>query len=515
MKKIIINEEAWQIRVAITEDGVLQNIYFWSRIDNHLERCFFKGLVTKVLPGIQTAFVDIGQERSGFLHISEIDRDMAIHKLIGDDAESFDTSGAQEPQPEKRERRQSADIAKILNENETILVQVSKEPVNEKGAKLTTCFTLPGRFIVLMPNIPRIGISKKIVEREERIRVKEIISKALPEGMGAIIRTCSQGRSEEEIKKDVDFLIESWNEIISKEKTSTFGSKIHQDIGLPFQIIRDHLDDDIEQVIIDNQEKQSELVRYVKRVAPEYAPRIHLYTGKNPIFEYFDIEKQIQETLNKKVELRSGGSIVIETTEAMTVVDVNTGRFVGKSNLEDTILKTNLEAAHEIIRQLKIRNIGGLIVIDFIDMAFGANKQKLFHTFEKTLREQDKSQSVVLRISEFGLVQMTRKRTGKTLEKQLLRPCAECHGVGRISSIQTESYALLRALKAEFMRKQVTSNALVIRLHPTIFDYISKNEYEALFEFERKYQCKMVLESDASVAPHHFKIEPGKQTASS
>ncbi len=510
MKKIIINEEAWQIRVAITENGILQNIYFWSRIDNHLERCFFKGLVTKVLPGIQTAFVDIGQERSGFLHISEIDRDMALHKLIGDDAESFE-AGTGQQESEKKVRRQPADISKILNENETILVQVSKEPVNEKGAKLTTCYTLPGRFIVLMPNIPRIGISKKIIDRDERTRVKEIISKALPEGMGAIIRTCSQGRSEDEIRKDVDFLIESWNEIISKEKSSPYGTKIYQDIGLPFQIIRDHLDNDIEQVIIDNHDKQIELVRYVKRVAPEYMLRIHPYTGKNPIFEYFDIEKQIQETLHKKVELRSGGSIVIETTEAMTVVDVNTGRFVGKSNLEDTILKTNLEAAHEIIRQLKIRNICGLIVIDFIDMSLSANKQKLFHTFEKTLREQDKSQSVVLRVSEFGLVQMTRKRTGKTLEKQLLRPCIECNGVGRVSSIQTESYALLRSLKAEFLRKQITSNALIIKLHPTIFDYISKNEYETLFEFERKYQCKMILESDISIAPHHFKIEPTKQ----
>ncbi len=501
MKKILINEEPWQKRVAIVEDDKLQNIFFWAHSGNQLERSFLKGKITKVLPGIQTAFVEIGQEKSGFLHVSEIDRDLAITRM-GDTLDQVENTSKRE---RVRQEYQPVDISKVLKEGETILVQVSKEPVNEKGAKLTTCYTLPGRFIVLMPNIPRIGTSKKIEDRDERARLKELVSKTLPEGMGAIIRTCSEGRKEEEIKQDVMFLVGTWAEIQKKERESTAPAKIYQDTNLTFQIVRDHLDADVDEVLVDDADKQRELAQYVKNIAPEYSAKVKHYSGKQPIFEKYGIDEQIKECLNKKVELKSGGSIVVEATEAMTVVDVNTGRYTGKSNLEETILKTNLEAAREVVRQLKVRNIGGLIVIDFIDMSSTGNRQKLFNFFEKTLKEQDKVQSVVLRVSEFGLVQMTRKRSGKTLEKELTEACISCHGKGVTPSVQAESFNVLHNIKKE-LESGTVKGEIMLHLNPQVFEYISAIEYDTLLNFEKQHGCKIVLQSEPLLGITSFKI---------
>ncbi len=500
MKKILINENPWQTRIAITTDGLLQNVYFTGHTENPLERAFFKAVVTKVLPGIQTAFVDIGQEKAGFLHISEIDRDLAIEKI------SKHSQLDDEEAPRPRIRREQIDIGKIFKEGDQILVQVSKEPVYEKGAKLSTCFTLPGRFIVLMPNIPRIGVSKKIEERDERARLKDIVRKALPEGMGAIIRTTSEGRQEQEIVKDINFLLETWNLIQDKFKSAEPKEKIFQDIELPLQIVRDHLDDDVEEVITDNKDGLNKIYKFVKAIAPEYSQRVKQYEGPSPIFDHFGIEKQIDAALEKKVNLKSGGSLIIETTEAMTVVDVNTGKFTGKKNLEETILTTNLEAAQEVVRQLRLRNIGGLIVIDFIDMASGANKQKLFRFFEKTLREGDKFQSVVLKISEFGLVQMTRKRSGITLLQQMMQKCDCCKGLGYVKSIETESQLILRHLQ-EKLKEHVLGKEISLRLNQEIFEHLTNVDYNAILSLEKLYTCKITLVSDKNLSINQFKIE--------
>lgn len=499
MKKILVNEEPWQTRIAIVDKDGIQNIYFWSHTSNHIERCFYKGVVGKVLPGIQTAFVDIGQAKAGFLHISEIDRELAINKMSDNlgDLESTDKK--------PRTSRQPMDIGKILKEGEEILVQVSKEPVNEKGAKLTTCFALPGRFIVLMPSIPRIGISKKIEDRDERSRLRDLILSLLPEGMGAIIRTSTEKRTDEDIKHDVAYLLETWNAIQDGYKKALPQEKIYEDIDLSFQVVRDHLDGEVSEVIVDNKEAQRRLSSFVTKVAQEHSAKVKLYTGKTPLFEKYNVEQQIKKSLNPKVDLKSGGSIVIEATEAMTVVDVNTGRYTGKSNLEDTIFKTNMEAAQEITRQLKVRNIGGLIVIDFIDMSNGSNRQKLFRSFEKLLKEKDKFQSVLLKISEFGLVQMTRKRSGKTLSKQLTDPCNTCTGAGVTPSVSAESYALLRHLKEELLSKKL-SGEVVIQLSPEVFDYISNNEYTTVLDFEKETGNKIMLEREKTLPVGTFKI---------
>lgn len=507
MKKILINASPWQTRIAILRENDLQNIYFWSHSVQTLERNFYKGTVIKVLPGIQTAFVDIGQDRSGFLHISEIDRELALDKMeIEDPTDEIEDETIEVEQKPEQIRRQQLDISKIFHEGEHILVQVSKEPVYEKGAKLTTCFTLPGRFLVLMPNIPRIGISKKIESKEERQRLKDILKEHLPEGMGAIIRTPSENQDADKIVQDLRFLLETWDSILGKYKQASPKEKIHEDLDLSLQIVRDHLDSDVEFVATDNQENLNHICKFVKKIAPDQADKIRFYQGPPSLFDKYNVEDQIDQALKKKVYLESGGSIIIETTEAMTVIDVNTGRYIGQSNLEDTILKTNLEAAEEIVRQLRLRNFGGLIVIDFIDMSNQNNKQKLYRFFEKTLKERDKFQSVVLKVSEFGLVQMTRKRSGKTLIQQLTQSCPTCSGLGFVKSIPDESYTLLRKIKQELISKPTSGGEITLEVHPAIFKYITSIEYNAILDLEKNYGCKIILVSKEQCQIHQYTL---------
>ncbi len=483
----------------MTED-VLQNVYFSDHATTSLERAFFKGKITKLLPGIQTAFVDIGQEKSGFLHISEVDRELAIERISK-------TTQLDDEQPKKKPRvRVSPDISKIFKEGESVLVQVNKEPIYEKGAKLTTCFTLPGRFIVLMPNIPRIGISKKIEDRDERARLRDLVKAALPEGMGAIIRTTSASAEAQEINKDIRYLLDTWDAILKKFEKAAVAEMLHEDLEISLQIVRDHLDDDVESIITDDKENQNKIYKFIKNTAPEYTHKVILYEGVAGIFDHFNVERQIEEALHRRAELKSGGSLIIETTEAMTVIDVNTGKFIGKANMEETIFKNNIEAAEEVVRQLRLRNIGGLIVIDFVDMTSHANKQKLFKFFEKTLRERDKFQSVVLKISEFGLVQMTRKRSGKTLVQQLTENCSVCRGYGFVKSLQIESYEMLRQIKKD-LKANAKLKELTLQVHPKIFEYITSTEYNAILELEKMYGVKITIFSQDSYTTTQYKIE--------
>ncbi len=488
MKKFYINDNPWQIRIGITRDDKLEHLYFDTHATQTLERSYFKGVVAKVLPGIQTAFVNIGQEKAGFLHISEIDRELAISRM----SDQLGELQATRVVPVERPRR-DLDISKILTENEPILVQVSKEPVYEKGAKLTTCFTLPGRFLVLMPNIPRIGISKKIEKREERHRLRELVSGNLPQGMGAIIRTNAEEKTKRELSEDLSYLLDTWKTIQERFDKAKPHEKIYQDIEPVLQVIRDHLDDEVDLVICDTPVIQNQIHKFIKQIAPKQTDKVRLYEGPPGLFEKFNLNKQINQALEKKVYLKSGGSLIIETTEAMTVIDVNTGRYTGKTKLEETILRTNLEAAEEVVRQLQLRNIGGLIVIDFIDMASASNRQRLYRFLEKTLKEHDKYQSVVLKVSEFGLVQMTRKRSGKTLVQHMTETCQACSGHGHIRSVQTEAFTILRKLKEELEAHKKDKKTVTLTIHPAVMHYITSVEYNTILGLEKKYQCKIVL----------------------
>ncbi len=506
MKQILVTVRAWERRIALVQDNLLQNIYFNSNASQSIEKNFFKGHVAKVLPGVQTAFVDIGQARSGFLHISEIDRDLAfkrIHKV--DDDEIEDDTGPSKP---RGPSVKSIDISRILKQGESLLVQVSKEPINEKGAKLTTCFTLPGRFVVLMPNIPKIGISKRIVELSERKRLKDLVLSVLPETAGCIIRTTCEGIEEEEIIQDIKYLLGTWDDIQKKYAQAAPQEQVYADIDIMLQVLRDNLDSHVEKIICDDAKAHRIIYDFVKEVAPENAYKVHLYQEKTPLFEKYEIENQIQQALQPKVELSSGGSIVIDSTEAMTVVDVNTGRYLGATKLEETLLKTNMEAATEIVRQLKLRNIGGLIVIDFIDMSVANNRHKLFTHLEQTLRLHDRSQSVVLKVSEFGLVQMTRKRTGKALRQYLMEQCVACRGMGVVRSLSARVHELLRALEHFLYSKNIgSSTGILVITAPAIASYLIDVEYDTLLAVEKQYKLKITVRGDEELCRlYHFEF---------
>jgi len=511
MKKILINVEPWETRVAVVRDDMLENAYFSSATDNVIEKAFFKGTIIKVFPGIQTAFVEIGQERAGFLHISEIDRDLAVNTVEGADQldvihdNSITDSSDTEKTPYQGKRSSKASISSIFKEGQEVLVQVSKEPVGEKGAKLTTCFTLPGRFLVLMPNIGRIGISKKIASSQERQRLRDILEKNLPAGMGAIIRTSAENADEGEVSKDIQFLLKDWNKIVEKYKTAPVKTKIHEEVDISLRVVRDHLDHSVEAIITDSKANQELIYTYLKNVAPDFKYKVVLHEGSANLFDLYDMDKQINSALFKKVYLKSGGSIIIESTEAMTSIDVNTGRFTGKNNMEDTILKTNLEAAREIVRELHLRNIGGLIVIDFIDMHDLKNRQKLVEQFEKHLKEYDKFQSVVLAVSEFGLVQMTRKRSGKTLIRQLTETCPTCRGNGYLKSVRAESYQILRAIDQK-LHTLTSKEAIVLSLQPEVFDFISSIEYNSILALEGKFGVQITFLSKSTLQRTQFEI---------
>ncbi|MCK4499248.1 Rne/Rng family ribonuclease [Candidatus Babeliales bacterium] len=500
MKKILINSESWQTRVAVLDGNQLRDLALETPERPELEKSFFKGKILKVLPGIQTAFVDIGQQRSGFLHVTEVDRVLATERIF----ESQD-SGADKKS--KREVINAMNIGKIFSEGDEVLIQVTKEPVFEKGAKLTTCYTLPGKFLVLMPNIPQIGISRKIESKEERTRLKELISGALSDGMGAIVRTTAEGRSDKDIKRDLAYLLSKWEEINKVYEQSKAGEKVYGDISISLRAVREHLEEDTEVVVCDRSSTANEVRSFIRQFMPEQVSKVQLYQGAQPLFDKFDVESQIDELLQRKVHLKSGGTLIIESTEAMTVIDVNTGRFVGKkkSNLEDTILKTNLEAAEEVVRQLRLRNIGGLIVIDFIDMMHAPNRQKLSSLLEKTLKEKDKLQSVALKVSEFGLVQMTRKRSGRTLSQQLTHECPTCHSNGFVKSPATLSYELFRGFKRDMSETKVTGT-VTIQVPVEQFDYLTGSSFGTLLALEKLYKIRIILERNSQLIGSHFKL---------
>ena len=491
MKKIIIQREQWQARVAVVDnENRLQDLYFESRARPELEKCFLKGKISKILPGIQTAFVDIGQSRSGFLHITEVDRARTIEPLDGELEE--EAVEAVSPEAPALIPKSQMDISKIFKEGDVILVQVIKEPMGEKGAKLSTCFTLPGKFIVLMPNISQIGVSRKIEDAAERDRLKEIVTSYLPSGMGAIIRTTAENKSRENITKDLAMLVSVWHSINKKFKKAEVGEKVHEDLPIPLRAVREHLDDDVEAVICDLQEDFQAAARFIKYFMPEYLNVLRLYTDPMPVFDHFNIEKQINPLLDKKVQLKSGGTLVIESTEAMTVIDVNTGKFTGKGSMENTILTTNLEAAEEVVRQLRLRNIGGLIVIDFIDMFKASNRQKLSRFLEKTLKERDKFQSVTLKVSEFGLIQMTRKRSGRTLVQNLTDVCTTCHGNGFLKSAATEAYTVLSSVSRDIKRNP-PQGRLTLHVGSRVYHYLLNTEYSAILFIEKLVGQKIEL----------------------
>ena len=411
-KEIIINHSHHETRVALMEDGMLTELQYEREREQRIVGNIYKGRVVKVLPGMESAFIDIGAERAAFLHIDDIIPE-----------EEMDGHG------KRNSRKEKQPIDKLLKEGNPILVQVSKGPIGTKGARITGHVSMPGRNLVYIPGSKTLGVSRQIADERERDRLKNIVNRLKPEDAGFIIRTVAENRSEDDLHSDINYLISLWEDIREKYQTQEAPSLLHSDLNVIFRTLRDLFSSDIKKLVVDHKEEYKEIKNFVRSYLPRYGSVVEHYSRRDPIFDHYNIEMEIERALSPKVWLRSGGSLVINQTEALTAIDVNTGRFVGKESHEKTILRTNLEAAEEVVNQLQLRNIGGIIIIDFIDMEIKKNRDQVIKAFEEALA-RDKTRTQVSGISDLGLVEMTRRRTGEGLLESVSDTCEHCDGRG-------------------------------------------------------------------------------------
>jgi ribonuclease G len=514
--EILINSTREEVRVALLEGGQVVEYYIERKKGLSLVGNIYKGRIVKVLPGMQSAFVDIGLEKAAFLYVGDIviidETPAQFHELLNngkEDNASPDSTGATETiggEVGVRERfyikPQRISIGDIIQEGQEILVQVAKDPIGTKGARVTAHVTLPGRYVVYMPTIDHLGVSRRITTEAERIRLKQIAEAIKPKTGGIIVRTASEGCSEEELKKDLEFLLMLWDNILKKKETSHAPSLLYSDLDLILRTVRDMMGQNIERMIIDSEEDYNRVIDFVSLYFPKLAGRIELYDGHEPLFDAFGVEVDISRAMGRKVWLKSGGYIVIDQTEAMTVIDVNTGKYVGKESLEETILKTNLEAVKEIAYQIRLRNLGGIIIIDFIDMEKSENRQKVFSAFVEHMKK-DRVKSTILNISELGLIQMTRKRVRESITRILCEPCPYCDGKGYIKTPRTVCYEIFRKIRK--IRPYITSR-LIVKVNPVVAELLTDEERQGIEELESLFNVKIVIQEDPALHQEHFEI---------
>ncbi len=488
--ELIINVTEGEVRVALLENGTLAEIFYERDHGLGIVGNIYNGRVVKVLPGMDAAFVDIGLDKAAFLYVADVRNEDDQEVFLPADETPVVDEEFVISKDELDEALPAPQIDDLLKEGQDILVQVSREPIGTKGARITTYNSLPGRYLVLLPTVEHIGISRKIEDEDERLRLKELVAEIKPEGMGLIVRTVSEGKGKVDLLHDLEFLVKLWENINQKKETTKSLNLVYQDLRLVQRIIRDLYSDEIDRVVIDSDECYHELRDFITNYFPGLDCDIDRYTGIQPIFQAYDIEIEVNKALEQKVWLKSGGYIVIESTEALTAIDVNTGRFVGKKNLEDTILKTNLEAAKEIAFQLRLRNIGGIIIIDFIDMEKKNHRERVNVALEEALK-RDKAKSNVLKISELGLVEMTRERVRNSIARMLCDPCPHCEGRGFVKSKATVTFEIIRELKSFGYDSNVKE--LVVMINPELIDYIYDNESLSLDNLEYAMRKKITL----------------------
>jgi ribonuclease G len=479
--EILINATSYEIRLALVEDGNLSEFHMQRPTDKGLMGNIYKGRVVRVLPGMQAAFVDIGLERTGFLYVDDVcvgTSEFSHYNPCITDCEITHI------------RSQGFHIEDILKEGQDILVQVSKEPIGTKGARLTCHITIPCRNLVFIPQTDHIGISRKIEDEEVRDKLKTVIEEMRPPGTGFIVRTVAEHATREELEADMEFLMLLWDDIIDKANSMESRSLIHRDLDITLRSIRDFFTMDVDSLIIDDPVAYEKILGHVKTFAPQLINKISLYTETTPIFEFYNIEVEISRAIEKKVWLRSGGYLIIESTEALSVIDVNTGRYVGKKDLNDTIFKTNMEAAVEIAYQLRLRNIGGIIIIDFIDMEDDAHREQLYSTFKEAVKK-DKSRNNILKLSEFGLVQMTRKRNSENLHQLMCEPCHYCAGEGMIKSRRTICYDIFRKINRNSEKHR--GGNITLQVHPRIADMLNNEEESTKTKVEKEIGKRIIV----------------------
>lgn len=517
--ELIMNITPGETRIARMERGVISELHVERDDEQQITGNIYKGVVTRVLPGMQAAFVDIGLEKAAFLYVNDIIPDLFTDETDDEDegvdeAEEDGTSPvAPESKPkdprrgnDRRGGRRRGPVPKIENivkEGQTIVVQVAKEPIRTKGARVTCHISLPGRYVVYMPTVSHIGVSRRIGSHEERMRLKRILTDCKPPRGGLISRTMSIGAVEENIRADVANLQRIWEDISKKQDKAKAPAVIYQDMGLVLRSVRDFMSPDIDRLLIDSEEDHAEVIRFMKAFMPDLANRAELYKSDTPLFDVYGIETEINRALGKKVWLKSGGYLVVDTSEALTAIDINTGRFVGKSDFEETILQTNLEAAEEIAYQLKLRNLGGIIIIDFIDMEKYSNRQKVYYALKDALRK-DKVKTTISKISELGLVEMTRKRTRDSLTQLLSESCFHCNGKGHVKTPLTVAFELFREIRRSV--STIEAKTLVLKVHPHVAQVLFNATRSYLDNLEKRFKKRLIVESNEGLHVEKFEI---------
>jgi len=495
---MLIESDPHQTRIAVLEDDRLTEIFVERLRHRGLVGNVYKGRVTRVLPGMQAAFVDVGLERDAFLYVSD----------VASDVESMDELEIEEARPDEPPAHHGApSIDELLKAGQEIIVQVVKDPLPSKGARISTHVTLPGRYLVLLPTVKHFGVSRRIEDDAERERLLGLIGQLpVANGIGGngglIVRTVGENKGSEEFESDLGYLSKLWEKIRQRAGKVSAPTLLHQDLDLALRVVRDLLRSDYSVLWVDGEETYERIVEFLDQVQPGLVGKVKLFRQEATLFEQFGIEEQIEAALKSKVWLKSGGYIVINPTEALVAIDVNTGRFVGQSNLEDTVLQTNLEAVQEIVRQIRLRDLGGIIVIDLIDMTEQEHREQVFSALEGELRK-DRAKTKVLNISEFGLVEVTRKRSRANLERLLTQPCPYCGGRGRIKSVATICLNLRKELLHQ--RSRIGQSELLLRVNPEIARALQQEERAILTEVERSLGVHILLQSDPEM--HHERFD--------
>ena len=538
-KEMIISSNGHETRVAILEDDQLAELFVEREQNRGVVGNVYKGRVSKVLPGMQSSFVDIGLERDGFLYVSDVIANLDEYDKDDEDEGANGAKGAEGAKgaggngaavegadpaapPERRgrgrggrgerddkDRAPEPKIEELLKEGQDVIVQVAKEPLGTKGARLTSHVTMPGRFLVFMPTVDHVGVSRKIESREERGRLRGIVREfreAHGFTGGVIIRTAAAGRSKEDIVADLDAFHGIWTDIRQKMESSRAPAVVYREASLVGKLLRDLLTDEFQAIRIDSQQEYQRVLELIQRILPTLVPRVKLYSKPFPIFEEYGVQAEIDKALKSKVWLKSGGSIVINQTEALVAIDVNTGRYVGKKSsgrLEDTIVKTNLEAVKEIVRQIRLRDLGGIIVLDFIDMEEKKNRQKILQAVELELKK-DRSPSKALAVSDFGLVIITRKRVKQSLERVLTEPCPYCSGSGVIKSSATICYEILSEVKK--IGPELNGHRLLLRVNPDIARALKEEESAVMRDLKQSIGKDVTIKSDMQLHHEQFDV---------
>jgi ribonuclease G len=519
--QLVIHCAEDETRVALIEHGLTTEFYVERRRDRGLVGNIYKGRVLRVLPGMQSAFVDIGLERTAFLHVTDIAR--TKHTVTELEAETTDAPDSLEPlaapddadaaeglagapaptDAPAEEPARAVPIEQLLREGQEILLQIAKEPIGTKGARVTSHISLPGRNIVYLPTVDHIGVSRRIGEEEERARLKTIAEARRPPKGGLIVRTVGEGKAAAEFDDDIGFLLELWDDIRAREQVASAPACIYRDLDLILRATRDLLTPDFDKVVIDSREDHARLVDFVRRFMPTYVEKVELWEGEESLFDRYGIEMDLSRALERKVWLKSGGTIVIDETEALTAIDVNTGRYVGKANLEDTILKINLEAVKEIAYQLRLRNIGGIIIIDFIDMESAPNRERVQQALADEL-VSDKARCNVLRMSELGLVEMTRKRVRESLRRTFTVPCFYCGGRGYLKSLPILCSEIVSRVKKEAATPLV--RGVQVFAHPKVTETLMDEYRESIEDIERRTGAHVIVKSKETFHLEQFEV---------